>query len=508
MKMPKFGGNSDVHYDSLQYDNEPVDNNSPDSDSAELVSSSYSFNSRCYCGEAQGHEWAHTSQWMPPLSLTSEPDAEVPLESDIDLYDSQTGTQSIYSSPVHQEASTNGLHSDIPYSVPPKKHPNNQVLKIKRDKCRSYKSFQFCGGRCIEAVRLEEENAQLRGKVKELLQEIEKLKGDSIERSPSPVFKREKEMTSNSQLLEKKKNLSEKEVVAWLKSIDNTLRSEEAHENSYRTIITKCENAYKSLKRSESKSEAKIELEELLEKEISFPTPIGVNRACKPKTTIECQGSCSYVNASYDLAEEVNTLINENNDLKKELYTLQKKQNLKIKYICITATFKKQKNTELKRVRLRLARNETKFDKLNREIVKEKKLIVIGGKYSCELRTCIYSLLGLNIAASNVSSVRNTVLNLVGKKVEKLPSRTTILDMNIERLVLSQKQLNETLPNKDNMTLYTDETTKFGTKYSGKYSMTLMKGHLKQTRQAAQRVLANITSTISDRASTEKRFNT
>ncbi|WAQ99780.1 hypothetical protein MAR_024153 [Mya arenaria] len=32
-----------------------------------------------------------------------------------------------------------------------------------------------------------------------------------------------------------------------------------------------------------------------------------------------------------------------------------------------------------------------------------------------------------------------------------------------------------------------------------------MKGHLKQTRQAAQRVLANITSTMSDRASTEKR---
>ncbi|WAQ99781.1 hypothetical protein MAR_024154 [Mya arenaria] len=243
MKMHKFGGNSDVHYDSLQYDNEPVDNNSPDSDSAELVSSSYSFNSRCYCGEAQGHEWAPTSQWMPPLSLTSEPDAEVPLESDIDLYDSQTGSQSIYSSPVHQEASTNGLHSDIPYSVPPKKHPNNQVLKIKR---------------FVEAD--------------------------------------------------------------VLKLFDLRMKTRDSAEN---------------------------------------------------------------------------------------------------------------------------------------------------GKYSCELRTCIYSLLGLYIAASNVSSVRNTVLNLVGKTVEKLPSRTTILNMNIERLVLSQKQLNETLPNKDNMTLYTDETTKFGTKYSG-----------------------------------------
>lgn len=90
-----------------------------------------------------------------------------------------------------------------------------------------------------------------------------------------------------------------------------------------------------------------------------------------------------------------------------------------------------------------------------------------SGKYFYELRTCINSLLSLNVAASNVSSVIKSVLNLVDKQVDKLPSRKTILNMNIERLVLSKKQLNEKLPNQEIITLYTDETTKFGTKYLG-----------------------------------------
>jgi len=39
--------------------------------------------------------------------------------------------------------------------------------------------------------------------------------------------------------------------------------------------------------------------------------------------------------------------------------------------------------------------------------------------------------------------------------------------MNVERLVMSQKQVNESLTNQQNLALYTDETTKFGSKYSG-----------------------------------------
>lgn len=109
--------------------------------------------------------------------------------------------------------------------------------------------------------------------------------------------------------------------------------------------------------------------------------------------------------------------------------------------------------------------------------------------------------------------------------------------MNIERLVMSQKQLNEKLVNNPNLTLYTDETTKFGTKYSGYHisdtdqntyvlgmreivtksgSDTLaafqeilndIEERTADAKDSAKRVLANITATMSDRASTEKKFN-
>ena len=42
------------------------------------------------------------------------------------------------------------------------------------------------------------------------------------------------------------------------------------------------------------------------------------------------------------------------------------------------------------------------------------------------------------------------------------PRGTTIQRMNIESLALSQKQLAEIFPGKDNLTLYRDETPKFG----------------------------------------------
>jgi len=42
-----------------------------------------------------------------------------------------------------------------------------------------------------------------------------------------------------------------------------------------------------------------------------------------------------------------------------------------------------------------------------------------------------------------------------------------MLNMNVERLILAQKQLSEVIPDQENLTLYADETSKFGIKYSG-----------------------------------------
>lgn len=71
-------------------------------------------------------------------------------------------------------------------------------------------------------------------------------------------------------------------------------------------------------------------------------------------------------------------------------------------------------------------------------------------KFCYKLRECIYSLLAMNISATNISSVIQCVLNVVGKTCEKVPARSTILNINIERFVLSQKQFSEVIPDKSN----------------------------------------------------------
>jgi len=63
--------------------------------------------------------------------------------------------------------------------------------------------------------------------------------------------------------------------------------------------------------------------------------------------------------------------------------------------------------------------------------------------------------------------VINSFIKLVGKTIDPVPSRTTVLNMNVERLVMSQNQVNESLTNQQNLALFTDETTKFGSKYFG-----------------------------------------
>ena len=55
------------------------------------------------------------------------------------------------------------------------------------------------------------------------------------------------------------------------------------------------------------------------------------------------------------------------------------------------------------------------------------------------------------IKQSKVSPVIETVLKLENFKPNKLPTVTTTNNMNIKRLLLSQKQLGEVLPDKKNV---------------------------------------------------------
>ena len=61
--------------------------------------------------------------------------------------------------------------------------------------------------------------------------------------------------------------------------------------------------------------------------------------------------------------------------------------------------------------------------------------------YTTDLQKCVFELLGYNVSFQNVSPVISSVLQLVSIKPNKLPCKTTINNMNIERLALSQKHI-------------------------------------------------------------------
>ena len=146
----------------------------------------------------------------------------------------------------------------------------------------------------------------------------------------------------------------------------------------------------------------------------------------------------------------------------------------------------------------------------------------------------------MNVSINNVESVIRAVLRLAQSECERLPKRTMITELTVESHTLAQAQLAEALCNTEDATLHSDGTNKFGHKYSGyqvststgdSYTLGLREmcnGSAQTTLDtlneiladieevadkalgvdnAANRILANIKCTMSDRASTEKSFN-
>lgn len=70
------------------------------------------------------------------------------------------------------------------------------------------------------------------------------------------------------------------------------------------------------------------------------------------------------------------------------------------------------------------------------------------------------------MTTSNVSPVILTVLELANLKGNRLPSASAVNNMNVQRLIASQK-LWETLIKEQNLCLLLDETSKFGKKMEG-----------------------------------------
>ena len=161
--------------------------------------------------------------------------------------------------------------------------------------------------------------------------------------------------------------------------------------------------------------------------------------------------------------------------------------------------------------------------------------------YSPQARLCVYKLLSLHISFENVGKAIETVLNLVGKTADQLPSDRTVSHMNDERLLISQHQMQE-LTEKQNLTLGTDETPKEGDIYmtytvsdeessfvlglreivskSADDTLDTFKVILdditnvcseaipdNETAHTGHKILCQIKNTMSDRAATEAKFN-
>ena len=106
------------------------------------------------------------------------------------------------------------------------------------------------------------------------------------------------------------------------------------------------------------------------------------------------------------------------------------------------------------------------------EILAESSLDIVtyeGGRYTDDVRVCCYELLSRNVSVNSVRKVIESVLrNIVHKKAERLPQKTTVCEMLAECLSVAQAQVAEQLSKDDGAyhTLHSDGTTKHGTHFT------------------------------------------
>jgi len=158
--------------------------------------------------------------------------------------------------------------------------------------------------------------------------------------------------------------------------------------------------------------------------------------------------------------------------------------------------------------------------------------------YTPKLKQCVYEILNLQVSASKVSSVIKSVLSLVDFTANKLPCRSTVLEMSLQRLYIAHVQLCEVFSKDKSTVLLTDETSKFGSKFMG-YEAADSSGTLwvlglrdietksasdtlkvlkeilhdldekssEEGSKTSQSIVSHIVGTLSDRAATEVKFN-
>ena len=157
------------------------------------------------------------------------------------------------------------------------------------------------------------------------------------------------------------------------------------------------------------------------------------------------------------------------------------------------------------------------------------------GSYTAEAEICILYLLDYKVAFHHVATVIKAVSHLCNVQILKLPSEATVRRINTRRLAIAHMQIDDVLKNKDNLTLYSDETSKNGNKYLGmhvsdeeniyvlglrdmsnkssKTTLDTFKEIIQDICQSGSNTLSSneliskIKNTMSDQAATEKCFN-
>ena len=154
------------------------------------------------------------------------------------------------------------------------------------------------------------------------------------------------------------------------------------------------------------------------------------------------------------------------------------------------------------------------------------------GAFNSSVVKCVMELLDAKVSVHQVSPVINAVGELCGKSFSSLPSVTTINRINDRRASIAREQLSN-VSNEKNTTLQSDETRKYGDTYETFCLNTSNKEYILGVREMSDKsanscietleeiiedinissssnsgneIITNIKNTMSDRAPTEKKF--
>ena len=194
-----------------------------------------------------------------------------------------------------------------------------------------------------------------------------------------------------------------------------------------------------------------------------------------------------------------------------------------------------------KEIRQLKSSNEYLQDLINEKVRTQQEIQLFDedkNTYKSELKQCVYELLQYQVSAAKVSAVIASVLKLAHLMPDRMPCRTSVLEMSIQQLYLAQIYLVEVFAKDTNTVLITDETSRFGSKYMGyeaadsdgnlwvlglreietksaDHTLKVFKEILKDldensklnSNQISSNIICHIVATLSDRAATEVKFN-